>query len=77
MAAVVSHQDTEAQRGTKADAVTEVFVFLGVLVALAHFPRFIPFPFTTTPEFYYLNKNFKKSKRGITYFGPGNCLGGS
>ncbi len=46
----LSHEDTKTQRGTKAYAVTEVFVCLGAFVAFEHFSRFIPPPFTTTPH---------------------------
>jgi hypothetical protein len=46
MAAVLSHQGAETQRGTKACAVTEIFVFLRVLVPWWHL---LSFPVSSLP----------------------------
>jgi hypothetical protein len=51
MAAGLSHKDTKAQRGTKACAIPEIFVFLRALVFSWH-PNtlLLSSPCTTTPQ---------------------------
>jgi hypothetical protein len=74
MTAGLSHQGTTTQRGTKACASTEVFVFLRVLVPWWHLLSFLVFHAAVSARVTALKKRIKQVRMLVKKMGPDRSI---